>query len=596
MIQMIKQTITYLKWDWPTLLLFELLHKLFALVVIIPLFFSILTSMMLKADLTYLSPSIINRFIFSPSTLILGLSMILLLGYYFFFELSAIFLYYQSAVYKQHLSIFYLIKQSVLSSLKILLPKNLLLLMVLIFFIPATTFSFKTICLDGASITEFLFDFIYQRAPLHPLYLMFILILEVIFIRLIFILPLFIYKKRSFMKACQESLKLTKGCPRYLIPLLISWSLFAAVIFMVIYGVLILVVAILTKIMTPSSKELMIFYDASFTIKNILIIIVPSFMIIGNCGFITTIYTLLPFNHFDESISSYTSNHRHPILISLAILSLSLCVGEFISPDNLYSKNEHLSDEIKIIAHRASATQVPENTLSALDYAILSGADIAEIDVQQTKDGELILMHDSNLKRTTGYDSKVSEATFEQIRALESGSWFSDEFLGEPIPTLEDVLQKSKGEITLMIEIKASDHPVDVARDVIKLIESYEMEKQCIVGAMDYRVLQAVKMMNPRIKTVYITALAYGDYQDLEDVDYYSIEASFISFALIDQIHRSGKQIYAWTVNKDSTMQSMIAMQVDGIVTDDPVLLQSQLTQINDHYVSFVGNLFFSKQ
>ena len=119
MIQMIKQTITYLKWDWPTLLLFELLHKLFALVVIIPLFFSILTSMMLKADLTYLSPSIINRFIFSPSTLILGLSMILLLGYYFFFELSAIFLYYQSAVYKQHLSIFYLIKQSVLSSLKI---------------------------------------------------------------------------------------------------------------------------------------------------------------------------------------------------------------------------------------------------------------------------------------------------------------------------------------------------------------------------------------------------------------------------------------------------------------------------------------------
>ena len=595
MLHIMKQTLDYLKWDWPTLLLFELIHKLFALIVIIPMFFSILTSMMQKADLTYLSPSIIYHFIFSPSTLTLGLSMILLLGYYFFFEIQTIFLYYQSAIYQQYTSIFSLIKQSLWQSFKIFLPKNILLLVLLIFFIPSTTFLFKTFFLDGASITEFLFDFIYQRAPLHPMYLAFILIIELVFIRLIFTFPLFIYKKQSLSQAYKESLQLTKGCLRDLIPLLISWSLLIAIIFMLIYGTFILVAAILTKLTAQPSKALMIFFDASFTIKNILTIIAPSFMIIGSCAFITTLYAQSTYSYISRPLTHRQSNRRHPILISVSIVLLSLSVGELISPDNLYSKNKHLSDEIQIIAHRASAVNAPENTLSALDYAILSGAHMAEIDVQQTKDGELILMHDSNLKRTTGYNGKVSDVTFEQIKTLEAGSWFSDEFLGEPIPTLEEILQKSKGQITLMIEIKAKDHPVDVAYQVIELIQTYGMEKQCIIGAMDYRVLQAVKMINPRIQTVYITALAYGDYQDLEDVDYYSIEASFISFALIDQIHRSGKQIYAWTVNKESTMQSMIAMQVDGIVTDDPVLLQNQLTHINDRYASLIGDLFFKE-
>ena len=93
---------------------------------------------------------------------------------------------------------------------------------------------------------------------------------------------------------------------------------------------------------------------------------------------------------------------------------------------------------------------------------------MAEIDIQQTKDGELFLMHDSNLKRTTGYNGKVSDVTYEQIKTLDAGRWFSDEFIAEPIPTLEEALQKSKGKITLMIEIKTKEHLVNVAYQVIE--------------------------------------------------------------------------------------------------------------------------------
>jgi len=592
MLHTLKQTLYYLKWDWPTLLIFELLHKLIALTVLIPHFFSILTSMMQKSDLTYLSPSMIKQFILSPSTLILGLFTIITLGYYFYFGLQTIFIYFKFSIKKQPLTFFQLIKQSFKESIRIFSPRNLLILILLIFFIPLTTFIFKINFLESGSLTEFLFDFIYQRTPFHPMYFTFIVMIQILFIRFLFTLPVMIYQKQSFLQAIHQSFYLTKGKVTSLILLILSWSFITVLILMIIYTIGILIIAFLTKIMLPSKGIALSFFDISFTFKNMLSSIAPTFIIITNGAFISTLYAQMNHPSFFSSLPSSTSKIHHPQIQYVIIVILALLMGELISPNNLYTN--HLSDEIQIIAHRASASYVPENTLSALDYAIESGAQMAEIDVQQTLDKEIILMHDMSLKRTTGYDRKVSESTYREIQSLEAGSWFSDEFNGEIIPTLEQALQKSKDQITLMIEIKSQPHPVDVARQVIELIQKYEMENQCLIGSMDYRVLQAVKMINPKIQTVYITALAYGDYQDLEDVDYYSIEASFISFALIDQIHRSGKQIYAWTVNKASTMQSMISMQVDGIVTDDPILLKNQLTQTNDKYISLIANLFFS--
>lgn len=592
MLHTLKQTLHYLKWDWPTLIIFELLHKLIALTILIPHFFSTLTSMMQESDLTYLSPSVIKQFILSPSTLVLGLFTIICFGYYFYFELHTIFIYFKCAIKKQPLTFFQLIKQSLKESIRIFLPQNFLILVLLIFFIPLTTFIFKINVLDSGSVTEFLFDFIYQRPPFHPLYFAFIAMIQLLFMPFLFTLPVMIYQKMSFLQAMRQSFYLTKGRVTSVTPLMLNWSLITALTLMLIYTMGILIIAFLTKLIIPSQEVILSFFDTSFTLKNMLSSIAPTFIIMINCAFISTLYAQINHPSSFTSLSSSTSHIRHLWIQYVIIFILALLMGELISPNNLYTN--HLSDEIQIIAHRASAVYVPENTLSALDYAIESGAQMAEIDIQQTLDKEIILMHDLSLKRTTGYDRKVSESTYHEIQSLEAGSWFSDVFNGEIIPTLEQALQKSKDQITLMIEIKSQPHPVDIVRQVIELIERYDMEKQCLIGAMDYRVLQAVKMINPKIQTVYITALAYGDYQDLEDVDYYSIEASFISLALIDQIHRSGKQIYTWTVNKASTMQSMISMQVDGIVTDDPILLKNQLTQTNDKYISFIANLFFN--
>ena len=112
--------------------------------------------------------------------------------------------------------------------------------------------------------------------------------------------------------------------------------------------------------------------------------------------------------------------------------------------------------------------------MAALEQAITDKADIAEIDVQQLKDGTLIVMHDAGFKRTTGMDLPVWEADYEQVKNLDAGSYFSYEFAGEPVPTLEDMLAAAKGRIQLMIELKPTGYEQNMVEGVLALIEKNE--------------------------------------------------------------------------------------------------------------------------
>ena len=126
---------------------------------------------------------------------------------------------------------------------------------------------------------------------------------------------------------------------------------------MTVYGFFIFSCALVIKVILPSSKAMMVFFNASLMIKNMLTIIAPSLFLIGTCAFITTLYVQSPHSFIPHLSSGYASKRQHPILLASTTLILSLLVGELISPDNLYNVNKHLSDEMQIIAHRASATQ-----------------------------------------------------------------------------------------------------------------------------------------------------------------------------------------------------------------------------------------------
>lgn len=230
---------------------------------------------------------------------------------------------------------------------------------------------------------------------------------------------------------------------------------------------------------------------------------------------------------------------------------------------------------IRITAHRGASADAPENTLPALLLAVEQMADYAEIDVRETRDGVLILMHDSTLRRTAGKNNMVEDLTYEQLGELEVGSWYSEEFAGEKIPTLREVMELCKGRINLNIELKKYRTPEQnraFVEKVVELIQEYDMENQCIISSMESTILKEVRDLEPDLKTGYILSFAYGSFYDIDYVDFYSVKSSFLNEEMVKNIHSAGKEVHAWTVDTRSELERMKQLGVDNIITNQAVL------------------------
>ena len=204
-------------------------------------------------------------------------------------------------------------------------------------------------------------------------------------------------------------------------------------------------------------------------------------------------------------------------------------------------------------------------------------ADRAEIDVQETADGQIVLCHDTNLKRVAGVNKKVSDLTLEQIKKLDVGSWFSSQYQGEQIPTLEEVMEYAKGKIDLNIEIKNLGNASDLPENVMELIGQHEMQEQCIITSTNRLYLKRVKAVDPEIRTGYIISAAYGNFYSDDFIDLISIRSSFVTERLMESAHEAGKAVHAWTVNGKVEMERLKQLGVDDMITDRPVLAREIL-------------------
>lgn len=222
---------------------------------------------------------------------------------------------------------------------------------------------------------------------------------------------------------------------------------------------------------------------------------------------------------------------------------------------------------VQVVAHRAGADVGPENTLSALDEAIRSRAVMAEIDVRQTLDGALVVLHDASLRRVAGVGRSIGGLTLAQARGYDVGSGFSPAYAGERIPTLHEMLERARGKIELMIEIK-SGRP----EAVLQALRDLDMEDQCVLAATDYGMLGTIRQIAPQMRTCYIASSFYGNPARLTAADQLSLRADAVTLSLVRGAHAGGKEVFCWTVNDEPTMRRMLAYGVDGIITDDPYL------------------------
>ena len=240
-----------------------------------------------------------------------------------------------------------------------------------------------------------------------------------------------------------------------------------------------------------------------------------------------------------------------------------------------------------VVAHRAGAKVAPENTVAALEQAIRDGAPIAEIDVQQLSDGTLIVMHDSNFKRTTGEDICVWDVEADALKTLEVGSGFSAAYRGEQIPTLEEMLACARGRITLMIELKYTGQEDAQEESVLTLLQDYDMVDECIIGSMNKGILQKMKELEPGISTVFIAHDLEEEDYELDYADSYSIEGMNLWdmamkggwIMLVLALLSVGKSVYGWTANTSGAMLWIVNCGADGVITDDVRLLQTFLRE-----------------
>ncbi len=233
-----------------------------------------------------------------------------------------------------------------------------------------------------------------------------------------------------------------------------------------------------------------------------------------------------------------------------------------------------------IVAHRGASRAAPENTLSAMKKAIEIGADYAECDVFQTKDGEIVLFHDEEMERTTGQAGMIWEYTLAELNKLEVGSWFKEEFRGEPIPTLRQVIQLCKGKIKLNIEVKVpKGKDPNIVQKVVDIIRSEDIQNECMVTSFEKPVIEKVKELAPGLITGFIFDEEFPPDIFEGNWEYMCSKRNIVDEAFVRKAKKKGKKIFVWTVNYPAEMKKLIDMGVDGIITDVPDVLKRILAQ-----------------
>ncbi len=232
-----------------------------------------------------------------------------------------------------------------------------------------------------------------------------------------------------------------------------------------------------------------------------------------------------------------------------------------------------------IYAHRGSSIYAPENTLAAFNIALEQGADGIELDAKLSADGEIVVIHDQTVDRTTTGQGRVNHLTLEQLRSLDAGSWMGPAFAGERIHTLEEVFELVGGKMVILIELTNYLSPFDgLPQKAVELVRKFKLQDSVIfisflpsnltavrsewstapVGILSLRGLPGM-LPRSNFSCRFSPEYSLPHYRD--------VTADFVA-----KRTREGRRVNAWVVNTCDAMQNMIHLGVEGIITDDPLL------------------------
>ncbi len=532
-----------------------------------------------KSGYSYITAENMLSVIKNPLTTVFVLLLLLLFVLFSTVEVGALIACFQSSREEKKITARHMLVSGIVNTVHLFTLKKATYLLYALFMVPTANCLLIALCVKFASIPSYIVATLYKLKYFRPIAILLIGILFLVTILLIFVSHFCIGEHKGMKPSIRNSLRLLKKRKLRTVWYLVIWNALVFGSLFLIYLLIMAIVAIGVVLFVKNSLVLAMFLSILGKINMLFLLLLAIFGLAVNLAMISAMYYRYKKENGEDvrirSLRTKEDKEKNKTKRFIgAVISIVLVVNIFYFYNLFYNGMFGVEDAlspIKITSHRGNSISAPENTLESIESAVSELADYAEIDVQETKDGEVILLHDSSLKRTTGVNKYIWELTYEELQQLDAGSWFSEEFVGVRIPTLEEILQYCKGKINLNIELKLNGHSQDLETKVVNLIEQYGFERQCVLTSANYESLVNVKKLNPDLKTGYIMSVVVGNFYDKEYIDFFSMKSSFVTQRVVKEAHSRGKEIHAWTVNTKNEMFRLKNMGVDNIITDKPV-------------------------
>jgi len=391
-------------------------------------------------------------------------------------------------------------------------------------------------------------------------------------------LPLILFGDVSPSRSFHESGKLTQGSKRIFLLTLGLWAISTLLLGAIILGG----ITLLGSYLAP------MFFNS----LNLLVVVLGALLALWSAGnlFITTLtsgtfasllvilYKRCGASLNIDAVAEKQQNLQLRMTGPRFGLLLAGCAGLAVIVGFWLLNDIKTDDHVTVIAHRGAAGKAPENSLASIRQAIKDATDWVEIDVQETADGEVVVIHDSDFMKLAGVDTRVWNGTLKELQEIDIGSWFAPRFSAERVPTLLQVLEEARGKARVMIELKYYGHDQQLEKRVIDIVEQTGMVNNVAIMSLKYDGVKKIRALRPDWIIGLLSAKAIGNISGI-DVNFLAVNMAMATPHLISTAHSAGKQIFVWTVNDQVSMSRMMSLGVDGIITDEPALARTVLAE-----------------
>jgi len=576
-----------LKFNFTTLMVFEVFYRVIGVLIIFPLAQLLIKLSINLSGYAYITNRLLIEFIQQPSTIMVFIVLGLLMAFYLVLEVLYLSYFFEMSQQRIKISVPVFLSEGFKHSMKVMKRHHVLLIFPSLFlFLVAELLQFSAVA-STINIPQIILDQIGVLPYIQLGIILTILVIIIGFIFTLFLLPLFSTQNMPLKEIVKTNFKfLQKRKLKLFFEFLLLNILLNAILFL-LYFIVIALVASFVFITRRQTHVLAFLLTVLYTI----------FLVIG---FIASV-TLMPINyalievwmHENKTVTVLKNKslkffkpgpiYRVPkrvfklVWLVLAVIIIGLNIPGVFNVVSGERNPLSLFNYPEIIAHRGASFDAPENTLAAIEEAINQGADAIEIDIQETKDGVPVLFHDYSISRTTSATSNrpINQLTLEEVKALDAGSYFSKDFEGEKIPTLQEALEATKYRANLYIELKANNDAFN--ETVHTLIEDLNMINDVTILSFNVNQLETFKIYDESYETVLLLGTFIGDFERLVRNDSIDSVAFASSVAInnpqyIRRLHAEDKRAYVWTVNDKERLEMVVDYEIDGIITDVPLL------------------------